>query len=81
VDRDARGRTGVIGAFFPERLPVTKVERHAALCIDDHGEGELTGDGVEELGAGVAHGVGGDVEELWRAWWWRNWIRVAHSDQ
>ena len=31
-------RTAVVGAIFPECLPLSKVERHAALGVDYHRE-------------------------------------------
>ena len=31
-------RTTVVRAVFPERLPFSEIEWHAALGVDDHGQ-------------------------------------------
>jgi len=61
--------TTVIRAVFPERLPFSEIERHAAFGVDDHREQRLICGGVEKLGSRVAFWVGWDVQEF--GWTWR----------
>ena len=74
-------RTAVVRAVFPERLPFSEVERHAALGVDYHWKQRLVCGGVEKLGSRVAFWVGRDVEEFGWTWWGGQWVLVADLDQ
>ena len=61
--------TTVIRAVFPESLPFSEIERHAAFSVDDHREQRLICGGIEKLGSRVTFWVGWDVQEF--RWTWR----------
>ena len=61
--------TTVVRAVFPERLPFSEIEGHAAFGVDDHREQRLICGGVEKLGSRIAFWVGWDVQEF--GWTWR----------
>ena len=55
------GRTVHGRRVAPEAFPPGKVEGHATVGINNHGEGDIVGESIEELGASIACGVGGDM--------------------